>query len=432
MTSEVVVMNKEAVAIAADSAATLTGEKIFQTNKIFTLSKRHPVGIMIYGGSQFMGVQWEIVIKEFRKHIGIKKYDFIEKYTEEFLKFLKSYPPLVEDIDKRIFQQIEWISQDIYRNICEDIKREVNEYIENNGEISENSVKEITEAVITEIEEQCKIMPFPESFSAEDADKLKRQYQKVIKGKIFNIFENLPIHDKNESLINIAISAYIKVFLLKQSSGIVIVGYGEKEIFPSFIQIKIFGLLNGTLKKAEISKRSINFNLQSMVSSFAQGDMVTTFMEGIDPAIATKYKETFRLLFEEYKSMVLDSFIPPDKKEDAEKKLNQINYEVTTKFHNQLDNYIFSNLTRPIIDIVSHLPKDELSEMAESLVNLTSLRRRVSRDQESVGGPVDVAIISKGDGFIWVKRKHYFDSNLNPQFMQNYYYNENHQRRWIR
>jgi hypothetical protein len=42
-------------------------------------------------------------------------------------------------------------------------------------------------------------------------------------------------------------------------------------------------------------------------------------------------------------------------------------------------------------------------------------------DAETVGGPIDVAVISKGDGFIWIKRKHYFKSELNPQFFANYY-----------
>lgn len=61
---------------------------------------------------------------------------------------------------------------------------------------------------------------------------------------------------------------------------------------------------------------------------------------------------------------------------------------------------------------------DELGMLAESMVNLTSIRRKVAIDSNSrtVGGPIDVAIISKGDGFIWVKRKHYFESNMNPQY----------------
>lgn len=56
--------------------------------------------------------------------------------------------------------------------------------------------------------------------------------------------------------------------------------------------------------------------------------------------------------------------------------------------------------------------------MAESLVSLTSLKRRVSNETESVGGPTDVALISKGDGFVWVKRKHYFDPRLNADFFE--------------
>ena len=60
--------------------------------------------------------------------------------------------------------------------------------------------------------------------------------------------------------------------------------------------------------------------------------------------------------------------------------------------------------------------------MALSLVNITSFKRRVSIDElETVGGPVDVAVITKGDGFIWIKRKHYFDSSNNHHFFNNYY-----------
>ncbi len=50
------------------------------------------------------------------------------------------------------------------------------------------------------------------------------------------------------------------------------------------------------------------------------------------------------------------------------------------------------------------------------MVSLTSLKRRVSLELETVGGPVDVAIISKGDGIIWQKRKYYFDASLNPNY----------------
>lgn len=61
--------------------------------------------------------------------------------------------------------------------------------------------------------------------------------------------------------------------------------------------------------------------------------------------------------------------------------------------------------------------------MAEALVEITSLKRKVKDDSESVAGPVDVAVISKGDGFIWLKRKHYFEIEKNPYFLLRQGYN---------
>lgn len=55
MTAEIAIMNKSAIALAADSAATIgistengTRRKIYNTsNKLFTLSKYAPVGLRI-------------------------------------------------------------------------------------------------------------------------------------------------------------------------------------------------------------------------------------------------------------------------------------------------------------------------------------------------------------------------------------------------
>ena len=67
MTAEIVVMNREAVVMAADSAVT-AGSKIYQSaNKLFTLSKIHPVGMMISNAADFMGVPWETVVKMYRQ-----------------------------------------------------------------------------------------------------------------------------------------------------------------------------------------------------------------------------------------------------------------------------------------------------------------------------------------------------------------------------
>ena len=78
--------------------------------------------------------------------------------------------------------------------------------------------------------------------------------------------------------------------------------------------------------------------------------------------------------------------------------------------------YIRDNYTGKLLETVAFLNKEDLADMAESLVRMTCLKRHVTTDDETVGGPVDVAVITKGDGFIWIKRKHYFEANLNHHY----------------
>ena len=97
--------------------------------------------------------------------------------------------------------------------------------------------------------------------------------------------------------------------------------------------------------------------------------------------------------------------------------------KVIANFEKQLQT-LKQNFTKPIVDSVSTLDKEDLAILAESLISVTAINRRITYAEESVGGPIDVAVISKSDGFIWIKRKHYFDGKLNPQFFSNYYNHE--------
>ncbi len=83
------------------------------------------------------------------------------------------------------------------------------------------------------------------------------------------------------------------------------------------------------------------------------------------------------------------------------------------------DAWISSAITNhalPLKRVIGSLPVDEMAELAETLIMLESLKEKVTRPTESVGGPIDVCVISKSDGFVWIKRKHYFDPKLNPQY----------------
>jgi hypothetical protein len=94
MTAVVGILNKHGIAIAADSAVTVSGtmgRKIYNyANKIFALSKHHPVGIAVYNNAQFMGIPWEVVVKEYRRQLGTKAFESLADYQTDFFRWLKA------------------------------------------------------------------------------------------------------------------------------------------------------------------------------------------------------------------------------------------------------------------------------------------------------------------------------------------------------
>ncbi|MGB3907323.1 MAG: hypothetical protein WBL02_02690 [Methanomethylovorans sp.] len=148
--------------------------------------------------------------------------------------------------------------------------------------------------------------------------------------------------------------------------------------------------------------------------------MVDIFMRGIDPFV---FEFSISFLMEALKEFT-EIMLKAGDKNANETHAFQMNSNIEKIVNGFISNmnYIQQKYyISPITNVVSVLPKDELASMAESLINLTSFKRKVSLDAETVGGPIDVAVISKGDGFIWIKRKHYFESELNPLYFINKY-----------
>jgi hypothetical protein len=213
-------------------------------------------------------------------------------------------------------------------------------------------------------------------------------------------------------------------------SGIVVAGFGEGDAFPSVKSFHIEGIVNNKLKYKEYISSKTDFETSASIIPFAQREMVDTFMEGIDPTYRDVEESYLSEVFDRYAEMIAEMIAERiegrnnEGKGRFEERLVLIGREIVEDLRKKLEDYRNERYVSPITSVVSMLPKDELAVMAETLVNLTSFKRKVTMGSETVGGPIDVAVISKGDGFIWIKRKHYFKAELNPQFFANYYEEE--------
>ncbi len=70
------------------------------------------------------------------------------------------------------------------------------------------------------------------------------------------------------------------------------------------------------------------------------------------------------------------------------------------------------SLARPLVQAA--MPFQDAIDLAEFLVDTTIKYSRFLPGAPTVGGPIEIAGISKHEGFKWVRRKHYYSQELNP------------------
>jgi hypothetical protein len=432
MTAEIAILNKNAVALAADSAVTLRNpenQKVYNTaNKLFMLSKYHPVGIMVYGSADLMGIPWETAIKMFRAELHTTNFDRLIQFAEHFIAFLESnrllFPASAQEAE--FVGMCQWVLSQVHQKIDSRVKAEItsNQGIDDLG--IERIIAEVTAEEFQTWQQYRRLDCFTPDFEGE----LLNSYSERL-GQLFtDVFGHLPINHVRDQLLQICAFRATKDWWSLKSGGIVVAGFGKNDFLPVVHSYTVESMINNRVKYDRIVGLSNDMGEShaAMILPFAQAEIVYRFIRGIDPDYKRELKSLLRnLLTSEYPERIVADFA--ERTTDGERRAAQaeiirIGRAIIESFDDQWSEWEQRKFVGPVIDIVGDLPKDDLAAMAESLVNLTSFKRRITAEAETVGGPIDVAVISKGDGFVWIKRKHYFQKDLNPAFFANYYRRE--------
>lgn len=436
MTAEIGVLNKQAIALAADSAVTIRGghgQKIYNhANKLFMLSKCHPIGIMIYGNAELTGVPWETIIKMYRESSADKCFDYLDDYCRDFLDFLEK-DPFSYFVDLRQSEDFFGITYNFLLKTMNNVGKVIEEFVD------EMSDEEVTsglksEVVVSIVKESLNIelnkmadVPYLEGFSTVDVEELINKYDDTLDKLIDASWTNFPKDDEIISKLKLMTGYYFNKDVFNDYSGVVFAGFGDKEIFPAMTAYIIECKVNGKIKLKLNPEKTKNLNNSSVTSSlvpFAQDDMVQTIASGVDPAIDNFSFKLLRSSMEELANNLADELQDKMEYDDEDfnelsKNLHEITDEILESYMDQTFQYRREHHALPLLDTIDIMPKEELAVIAETLVNLTSFKRKISSDSETVGGPVDVALITKGDGFVWIKRKHYFNPQLNSHYFEN-------------
>ncbi|HEC1652466.1 TPA: hypothetical protein R1156_004471 [Yersinia enterocolitica] len=424
MTAEIAVYNKTAVALAADSAVTISGggkHKIYNgAEKLFSLSKHHPVGLMVYGSGDLCTAPWELVIKAYRAKISNNSFDTLENYAEDFFKFLENGNEIISD-GMRDEYQFSFLNESVFSPMLEAFSKDKQPEYWTGLDPKQYAID--LEVFCHDLLRYLSEAEFLDGFSGDDIDEAIAYCNELTPIIVENFFDSEKWAEAITPNLLTVINEIFATMICKKSdlgntSGIVIAGYGNKDFYPKVISYDVCGFFKRKLRKS-LNLEKCTSSGESGVTPFAQDDEVSAFMQGCSGQIIDKLHEQYTQSIESFLEgidEVISSEIDQERHDFFREKIVKAAEKALSKTDEKIQMFIHENYVRKVVDMVKFLPKQDLAYMAESLVNLTAFKRKVSEDSETVGGPIDVAIISKTDGFIWVRRKHYFDKELNHHF----------------
>lgn len=397
MTSEVLIMTPSAVAMAADSVVTVNGNKTYEgVNKLFMLSNNPPMGIMTYNNANFLTFPMETIIKDFRDKISDKKFNTIYDFKKEFNDYLNGVCNGKDDVTS-------YSIVDKFNSFIKQLNQDLDEI--------PNFIKHISEETININNEKYEKLLFE-----------NEEFKRIYDSKIQEVTRNIKC-EEDIDLVVLFKRLFIKRFVLDRFTGIVIAGFNRENLFPSYVHFKIIVLDGFKFIFDDCEEDCVGGETAVILKPFAQINAITNFLNGIDVSTNYLIASYFKKVIDDYSNNI-EELIKANRKINGKDEqvvlsdfeyLKQNNERIVSDFVGFIDTLKDKN-SEPILKSIMSLPKEELANLSESLINITSLKVKVQDNLETVGGDVDVAIITKGDGFIWTKRKHYFKDSLNPQF----------------
>lgn len=168
-------------------------------------------------------------------------------------------------------------------------------------------------------------------------------------------------------------------YLVRSSTNLVIVGYDEDCENPSYVKYAILFNNQGHLETVDLYSV---FNCKStMIFTIAQDEDINLNLTGFNDQ---SLRSVQQIIFE-----LLDEMI----NNCDEKLLNSINDKLEDKIYELR----LKNL-EPIIDYIEFLPDCEILNLLDVLIQLTSIKKKFSKQHHSVGGRRVKAILRKYDG----------------------------------
>jgi hypothetical protein len=427
MTAEIAIFNRGAVVLAADSAVTVTSpgggrQKVYRSvTKLFALSAHRPVAIMIYGAASIMGIPWETIIKGYYNHLGERSFERLADYAEDFFVYAGGYLARLDDdaVEEQVYLQMATlfgVLQGVSESLVDQWSEDEDEKKRPMEELLEQALCETVRVTEGHLSRSEPYVPLDD----EQVERLTRIRRKAVREALddsgLGDHCNPALRRRIHRIAQRAMTRHNGWLASHTASGLVIAGFGEQEIFPVLRAWDLSGMLTPqgplrVLTGANDLDEATGEPERSTagIHTFAQDDMMKSFMEGMEPVLRQHVLDLAQQALEGLVDVSQEMMAELSHDEELNEAMDEV-FETQApmmheRFERELREAQYDEHVSPVIDMLDMLPREELAVAAEALVSLQSLKQRMTMKVESVSGPIDVVMISKGDGLVWVKRK---------------------------
>jgi hypothetical protein len=410
MSAGIVLMNKEGLAVASDSAVTLGSRKaIFNTYQKITQVGNNPVVIYHYDNLIMSNVPAELIFSLFDQEMKSQafKKPTLKHYVDEFIQFLEEHRTLFNFAlteSETIQNFLSHLLKNLYRNYDPKQKEEQTlKIIKTNG----SKIKEYYQTNKPS-KNQHWIIDW-EQAKSDHEDIIKEAYRTFKKDYFGADFKTNGFSEFDQTVMVLLdelaqISIHDVDLYSPLTTGICFAGYGDLEVYPALYHFVYYGFVQGKVLYHLVEQHKISDRQPRNITTLAQDDVIKTIIKGLDESTKLAIKKQLYLKSQAFFQKEMKSSWSENQKEGL-----KINEEFLNKFDSEViqdvgfEKEVLYNEEKIMMSI-QVLPIMDLAKFAESLINIQILKRTYELDGNrngTVGGPVRVVTITKTDGVVW-------------------------------
>jgi hypothetical protein len=152
----------------------------------------------------------------------------------------------------------------------------------------------------------------------------------------------------------------------------------------------------------------IDGQMHSSITLFADSEVTYAFLRGMELDLEARIYGTMHAMSQTLVDQLVNSFtdVDPVQRESVRRQFQtQRVPQYVRRFHEMIGEYQQENYINPILSVLEISTRQDLAEVAHDLVALNIFKKRIMAQKQTVGGAIDVAIITRDGGFGWWKRQ---------------------------